>query len=852
MINKLVNQKKVVLFGTGGNARIFIEKSGIKVDYFVDNDSKKWGQAFYGSFIANPETLSSESPNELFIVVASMYFTEIATQLSEMGFKNNVHFFNCDWLLMSLEIAGNESTEKIIYPKVINYPITNKCNYRCAMCNVWKPEYSAKPDLTPEEIKRVLSQPLFKEVEHVGLSGGEPFVRKDIVEVVTSICDAVKSLKSLSIITNASMQWTLERAIQISELLQKRNVTFFVQVSVDGVGEVHGKNRGVEGAFQKTMANVYKLQEVGLLNEISTTITKHNCHSLWDVYHLARSNHIYIRFRLATMIDRLYNHDLVHNFTFTPMEKLKIIKFLENIIADYEPNRRKQFFYQSLIGQLQGEKRKAGCDYQTSKGVSLDPYGNLHFCFPSSGVIRNISNPEVNYDIDLLSDHIHVLDRALKSCDRCTHDYDGPMNAELVGEMYGALSKDFDNKLQNKITLDSELIDYDAISCEKAIEKVSILGWYGTETLGDKAILGGIIDNLLTDGIRLEDITLISLHPVYSQLTLLEMDLNAVHVADAYLVKNDELFIASQDLFIFGGGPLCDVDPLVDMLEIFTKAKKLRKNTMIYASGIGPLKEERNIKALNKLLYYTDRLCFRDELSLQKYSPVLPQLTAKQDIRAFIDPATHYIMNRICGIHSRIIQEEYVMFCFREWPYMYADGLTEEEYKIKTADFEKKMIELIRTVSRSGRTAVLFPMHNFHVGYDDREYFLTVLEKMDQRDKEHVTIIGHDYTPMEAINYFKYAKFAVCMRFHSVVFAVSCNTPFIALDYHYGKGKVSGFLNNVGLEQYGYEMDAFSQLDCETLLRQMETGHYHWDQVNSIIANKNSEMFKYMSIHNTD
>ena len=85
-------------------------------------------------------------------------------------------FYSVAFLVYAIIMKIYSNAQPLIrYPQVINFPITNKCNYRCAMCNVWKPEHSSLKDMTPAEINEVFCQELFKKVKHVGISGGEPF-----------------------------------------------------------------------------------------------------------------------------------------------------------------------------------------------------------------------------------------------------------------------------------------------------------------------------------------------------------------------------------------------------------------------------------------------------------------------------------------------------------------------------------------------------------------------------------------------------------------------------------------------------------------------------------------------------
>ena len=487
------------------------------------------------------------------------------------------------FLAHTIIIKMYSKTQPLIqYPRVINFPITNKCNYRCVMCNVWKPEHSSMKDMTIAEIKEVFSQELFKRLKHVGISGGEPFLRKDLFEVVRAIVETLPKLRSISIITNASLPNTFEKTREIKSYLSANGIHFSLEVSIDGIGEVHDLNRGVKGAFDKTYMNFKKLNDACLVDTISTTITKNNIRTLYDNLNFARKHNVLINFRLASSIDRLFNKDKVPIFTFTEEERLLLIKFLNNLILSYEKRIHKKIFYLSLIGQLSGKKRTAGCGWRTSKGLSLDPYGNLYFCFPKSPKLYSALRCEST--IHNLKHHKHILKNIHKNCELCTHDYFGILDISIVLDyIHKNYLSPIIKHIRNSIILvkkTPQKTNYKILP-DMVINKVCIIGWYGTETLGDKAILGGIIDNLIQIGISPKNITIASLNVNYTKLTLHQMQLTDVNVIDSYKLKSSHKMIDSQDAFIFGGGPLCDIEPLVDMYTIFRESKSHGKLNII-------------------------------------------------------------------------------------------------------------------------------------------------------------------------------------------------------------------------------------------------------------------------------
>lgn len=89
-----LNEKKVIIFGASENAKRLLANNNIVVEYFVDNDDKKWGGTFLNHFIKAPDILLNEKKDNIYIIVASIYYPEIAEQLKKLGFFENLNFCN--------------------------------------------------------------------------------------------------------------------------------------------------------------------------------------------------------------------------------------------------------------------------------------------------------------------------------------------------------------------------------------------------------------------------------------------------------------------------------------------------------------------------------------------------------------------------------------------------------------------------------------------------------------------------------------------------------------------------------------------------------------------------------------
>jgi MoaA/NifB/PqqE/SkfB family radical SAM enzyme len=142
-------------------------------------------------------------------------------------------------------------------PKWVVLMTTDRCNSRCSHCNIWR-EKKVDKILTPDEIEKIFSDKLFKNVKYVLCTGGESTTRDDLEEVFLRLHKALPEA-TLQLSTNAILP---ERAINVVETAMKNGITLDVGVSLDGIGEDHDKIRGVPGNFQKADWLLHKLVEL--------------------------------------------------------------------------------------------------------------------------------------------------------------------------------------------------------------------------------------------------------------------------------------------------------------------------------------------------------------------------------------------------------------------------------------------------------------------------------------------------------------------------------------------------------------------------------------------------------------
>ena len=129
--------------------------------------------------------------------------------------------------------------------------LTYGCNLRCVHC--YNPTHTAKGELTTEEVKGLIDQLAAEGCLHIGITGGEIFTRRDLLEIVEY---AKTKGFSVALLTNATLI-TPERADRIQALRPNR-----VEVSIYGATQAtYEAVTRVPGAFDAFLAGMRLLRE---------------------------------------------------------------------------------------------------------------------------------------------------------------------------------------------------------------------------------------------------------------------------------------------------------------------------------------------------------------------------------------------------------------------------------------------------------------------------------------------------------------------------------------------------------------------------------------------------------------
>ena len=186
----------------------------------------------------------------------------------------------------STSLASNIYVQRR-YPVSLIHFVTNRCNARCNFCFIDfdDPDIN-KGELSLGEIES-LSQTMGPHLKNVNLTGGEPFSRKDLLEIAR-IWFRNTNIESIFITCNGSLPDRVENFVRVlSAEFPDRQVVF--SLSVDALGKAHDEIRKLPGLFENCLETYRRLQIIGnsisnVMANVAITVSSDNCSTALDTY----------------------------------------------------------------------------------------------------------------------------------------------------------------------------------------------------------------------------------------------------------------------------------------------------------------------------------------------------------------------------------------------------------------------------------------------------------------------------------------------------------------------------------------------------------------------------------------
>jgi MoaA/NifB/PqqE/SkfB family radical SAM enzyme len=300
-------------------------------------------------------------------------------------------------------------------PKLLLFPVTLRCNSRCVMCNIWQADHTS--ELSFCEIVKLLKDPSLKKIEYLIITGGEPTLRGDLVQIAQLFIDNCSKLQSIQLATNGfNTKKVVADCTEIARICLQSKVTFSILVSLDGLGDVHDRVRQTPGAFEKVRATIDSLlaikSDLNFGLHVNCVLTRYNIRELNDLIDWCEKKRIHLDYQLAHDWQRFKNAE--HDFSLSEEETSFYLNLLWNKIKG-----SKGSFYDWMIYRMvrKGCGRPVGCS-NLINAFSISPNGSVYYC-PNACSIGNIhqnSFTDIYYSAKNLEYRKKVVSQKCKKC----------------------------------------------------------------------------------------------------------------------------------------------------------------------------------------------------------------------------------------------------------------------------------------------------------------------------------------------------------------------------------------------------------------------------------------------------
>jgi len=176
---------------------------------------------------------------------------------------------------------------------VIEWMITEKCNYNCLHCLYAADNASSGSEWTLEDAKKLLDEAQECGIRAFVITGGEPLLHKYFFEIAENICRRNMLVQELD--TNGQFI-----SQNILDWLKEIHCHPLINISFDGVG-CHDWLRNQQGAEQEALQTIHLCLENGFQVKVTANVNRQNITSLLSTAQLMDEMGVYEMHIVRTM-----------------------------------------------------------------------------------------------------------------------------------------------------------------------------------------------------------------------------------------------------------------------------------------------------------------------------------------------------------------------------------------------------------------------------------------------------------------------------------------------------------------------------------------------------------------------
>ena len=297
--------------------------------------------------------------------------------------------------------------------KKLRLSLIDACNMRCPYCMPDNPVFMKKDQwLSVKEVEDLVSKLLSFGIEEVRLTGGEPLLRPDFLEIAQAL--SLLPLKSLSLTTNA---------VHLSQLLidLKKTKIRKINISLDSLQRDMFKRLSGLDELETVLEAIFRAQELGFEVKINCVVMRGLNHpELLDFVKFSSTHQIPVPF-LELMKIGVMARESAHQYFFSQQEMKDIIlsQHTLTLLKSEQDSTSTNFKVGSArIGFIASETDEfcSGCSR-----LRVDATGKVYPClFKDQGVsLRGKDLEEISQILNIIKDEKPLT--RLPSVERVMH-----------------------------------------------------------------------------------------------------------------------------------------------------------------------------------------------------------------------------------------------------------------------------------------------------------------------------------------------------------------------------------------------------------------------------------------------
>lgn len=300
---------------------------------------------------------------------------------------------------------------------------TYRCNAKCHMCNTWHHPSSLSDEISPSLIDKIPCG-----LDFINITGGEPFLRNDLDDIV-----GVAQKKTRRLVISSNGYFT-ERMVKLA----KKYPSIGFRISIEGLPSANDKLRGMADGFDHGLRSLLELRALGIKDiGFGITVSDVNAKDMIELYRLAEA--MGLEFATASTHNSYYFHKHDNAFQNPEMVAREFERISRELLKTSRiKNWFRAYFNHGMANYVRGGKRLLPCEVGTDM-FFLDPYGKI---MPCNGMDTEMPMGDLtthSFEEIWHSEQAEKVRSAVKKC---------PKNCWMIGSVAPAMKKDIKTPLK--------------------------------------------------------------------------------------------------------------------------------------------------------------------------------------------------------------------------------------------------------------------------------------------------------------------------------------------------------------------------------------------------------------------